>query len=207
LGGDYERLAAAYHDKVNSDRRIEDLVIEFGRERIMTFVEYWWKRPIFQGKRPILLAGVEAYFTFKEAGYINCIKTLYSEIEGMLRVGYFSQYRKNPSFSDLMEYMQERANDKFVSPNSLGFPTLLYRYMHDIIFCGFDLETGSIALSRHSSSHGVASSDEYTRRKALQAILLLDQMSSFLDQDSAPNAVSSGRTGPIQPERKRHKKT
>jgi hypothetical protein len=42
------------------------------------------------------------------------------------------------------------------------------------------MEKGDIDLSRNSNAHGVASSEQYTRQKALQAILLLDQMSYFL---------------------------
>jgi hypothetical protein len=181
LGGDFERLASAYKDEINPDGLMEDLVAKFDRQRIMSFVDYWWKRPIFFDKKTILLAGIEAYLLFTEAGYITCIKTLYSEIEGMLRLDYFSRYKRKPSFKDLTEYVKDRATDRFTSPASLGFPTLLYRYVHEVVFKEFDLETGNITLSRHSSSHGVASAKEYTRRKALQAILMLDQMSFFLN--------------------------
>jgi hypothetical protein len=181
IGGDYEKLVIAYNDEEYRDLLIEELVAKFDNEMIMSFVNYWWMKPLFQKKKSILLAGIEAYLTSTEAGYINCIKTLYSEIEGILQLNYFSEYRRKPTFKDLMAYVQNKASNKFISPNSLGFPVLLYQYFHDIIFKDFDLETGNIELSRHSSSHGIAPSQKYTRQKALQAILILDQMSFFLD--------------------------
>jgi hypothetical protein len=139
IGSDYEKIATAFTDGIHRDRLLEELVIKFDKKRIMSFVNYWWKKPLFQEKKPIILAGIQAYLTFNEAGYINCIKNHYSEIEGILRLSYFSEYRRKPTFKDLMEFVQNKANNKFNSPNSLGFPASLYRYIHDVIFRDFNL--------------------------------------------------------------------
>ena len=73
-----------------------------------------------------------------------------------------------PSFGDLIEYVKEKAEGKFGTRGSLGFPGI------------FDIATGQVDLSRHSVSHGVADRTKYTRSKAIQAILILDQMYFYM---------------------------
>jgi hypothetical protein len=63
----------------------------------------------------------------------------------------------------------------------LGFPTIIYDYLNITIFNNFNpLLNGKIDLSRHSTSHGVANAEDYTKIKALQAILTLDQLYFYL---------------------------
>jgi hypothetical protein len=59
--------------------------------------------------------------------------------------------------------------------------------MREVLFRHFDLEAGDVALSRHSSAHGVADAGKYTRDRALQAILTLDQMAYYMDLLKKPD--------------------
>jgi hypothetical protein len=52
--------------------------------------------------------------------------------------------------------------------------------LNEVVFKDFDLKTGKVDLSRHAVSHGVADQKEYTKVKALQAILIIDQMYFYL---------------------------
>jgi hypothetical protein len=58
------------------------------------------------------------------------------------------------------------------------FPLSFFNYLKEVIFPNFDLESGDIHLSRHTSSHGVAKPQEYTQERALQMILI--EVSPFL---------------------------
>ena len=135
---------------------------------------------MFREKRKILEDGIDAYLAATEAGYITCLKTLYSEIEGIVRIRYMEEAKRSPSFKELADFVREKANNKFGARGSLGFPDVFYRYLNETVFQSFDLATGQIDLSRHSVSHGVAGPTKYTRDRAIQAILTLDQMYFYL---------------------------
>lgn len=181
LGGDFEELAACYKHKSDFPNNVDRFLNRFDKERIKTFVNRWWKNLLFNGKQKILEAGIEAYLLGTEAGYINCVKTLYSEIDGIVRMRYVDEKKKkNPNFQELVEYVKQKAEGKFGPRESLGFSDVFYRYLNEVVFRNFDLTTGQIDLSRHSALHGVADQTKYTRTRAIQAILILDQMFFYL---------------------------
>lgn len=182
LGGEYRELAEIYskNDKEIYQLLISKFIVNFSSERIYSFVKNWWKTPIFDEKKEIILSGIDAYLKDEKSGYITSIKTLYSEIEGIIRLSYFNSKGKNPNFSQLISYVKEKGKTKFFSRDSLGFPDVFFDYLQRVIFKDFNLKTGEIDISRHSASHGVAKPDTYTRIKALQSILTLDQMYFYL---------------------------
>lgn len=180
LGGDFEELAKCYEHKSDFPRNVETFLGRFGKDRIRAFVNRWWGNQIFERKQQILEAGIDAYLLETRAGYITCVKTLYSEIEGIVRIRYVVEKGKDPNFEELINFVKEKAQGKFGPRKSLGFPDVFYDYLKETIFQNFDLKTGQVDLSRHTVSHGVAEQMEYTRTKAMQAILILDQMYFYL---------------------------
>lgn len=180
LGGDFEELATCYKHKSELPCNVDRFLGRFDKDRIKTFANRWWKNPSFNNKQKILEAGIEAYLLGTEAGYINCVKTLYSEIEGIIRIMYMDEKGKSPNFVELVEYVKQKAEGKFGPQKSLGFPDVFYRYLKETIFQNFDLTTGQVDLSRHAVSHGVADQTKYTKTRAIQAILILDQMYFYL---------------------------
>jgi hypothetical protein len=180
LGGDFEEIAKYYKHDVNLFSDLSIFLSRFDRKRIYSFAERWWKNPLFEDKRKILEAGIEAYLSATDAGYINCVKTLYSEIEGIIRIRYIEEKGNNPTFMELVDFIKQKAEGKFGPQKSLGFQDVFYRYMKETIFQKFNLTTGQVELSRHSVSHGVAEQTRYTRTKAIQAILTIDQMYFYL---------------------------
>jgi len=180
LGGDFEELAKCYEHKSSFPGNMETFLNRFSKDRIKAFVNRWWGNQIFERKRKILEAGINAYLSETQAGYIACVKTLYSEIEGVIRIRYVTEKGMDPKFKELIDFVKEKAEGKFGPRESLGFPDVFYRYLKETIFQNFDLKTGQLDLSRHSVSHGVAEQMEYTRTKAMQAILTLDQMYFYL---------------------------
>lgn len=182
LGGDFKNLAKYYKDKNRFFSSIKTLMDSFNKSRIDSFTNRWWSNRIFSDKKPIITAGIEAYLKGTDLDYIVAIKTLYSEIEGIIRISYVNDNPGcRPTFADLIAYVTQKAGTRFASNNSLGFPDVFFKYLGEVVFKNFDLTTGQVDVSRHSVSHGVAKPEDYNQMKALQGILILDQMSFYLN--------------------------
>jgi hypothetical protein len=182
LGGQYRRLADYYVDP-NGRRFVDGFINNFTPERLTEITDGWWSNPAFRAKKEILLAGIDSFLLGTQRGAIACLKVLYSELEGLIRLACCKERNvAKPSFADLMNYVEEKGRERF-EHGSLGFPQAFYRYLREQVFANFDLATNDIPLSRHSSLHGVADTAIYTRARALQAILTLDQLYFYLPND------------------------
>ena len=181
LGGEFSELGKVYEQSDNLERDLTAFLAKFGDDRIKAISGKWWKQELFGKKRKILEAGINAFLQDDAAGFIGSIKVLYPEIEGLIRMTYANETGKTDArFSDLVAFAEEKASVKFPSSRSLGFPGVFYNYLDQQIFKGFDLATGEVDLSRHSATHGVADAEDYTKARALQAILTLDQIYFYL---------------------------
>ena len=178
IGDKLENLIATPFEDV--DLVAESIVNNFTKENIESFTDYWWSNGIFADKRKIIKAGVSAFLSNSEEGNINCIKNLVPEIEGIIRLSYHKDFNKRPSTEDLKNYLIGKAKEKFPSEDSFGFTGLFADYLNDVIFKGFDVENGTVDISRHSVGHGVAKEDHFSRSRALQCILTLDQIYFYL---------------------------
>ena len=106
--------------------------------------------------------------------------TLYPQIEGIMGFDYFKIYGKKPSHKKLVEHIKQKAESKFNTVSSTGFTSEFYTYLNKTVFENFDLASGKIDLSRHTTSHGYANANDFNKAKALQAILILDQIYFYL---------------------------
>ena len=185
LGADYEGLATSYENgRPTSNHDVEILLKKFDEARVKGMTEKWWEKPLFQKKRGILQAGIDAFLQGTEGGYINCIKNLYMEIEGIMQVLYFEDNEEGTrSIQKLLDHLKAVAKGAVDAENSLLFPQYFLEYLTGSIFKEFDLANSAgntTELSRHSASHGVAEVDVYTPARALQALLTLDQIYFYL---------------------------
>jgi hypothetical protein len=170
----------AYRDCQQKSQLIECFLKKFTKERLDEFVELWWSDATFKSKEDIIKAGIEGFLADTQSGAITALKTLYSEIEGIVRIKYCTEKQtSHASFNDLVKYIEAKGDAAF-DPSSLAFPTAFYEYLRKQVFANFDVQAGNVPMSRHSSSHGVAGARDYTRARALQAILTLDQLRHYL---------------------------
>lgn len=178
LAGEHKTLSEAYKNRFDFENKINSVVDGFTEERVKKIVEKWWKNPIFAGKKTLIEAGINAYLQNTQDGFVNCIKNLLTEIEGILRKVYHADTRRGVGMRsiDLINHIVEKAKAKSGSDSSLLFPLPFLKYLKDVVFANFNVDAGSIDLSRHSSSHGVAEARQYTKHRALQLILILDQI-------------------------------
>lgn len=180
LNGQFNNLIAFYEQDKKFNSYVENIVSYFSDDHIRKFVNQWWQNPILKNKMDIILSGVEAYMTRTKSGFINCIKNLETELEGIIRLACFSDTgNKNPSTKQIKEYIVASGKRNFNTLSTLGFTNEFMTYLNDSVFKGFDLEK-VIPTSRHSIAHGVANSDNYTQIRALQLILTIDQVVYFL---------------------------
>ncbi len=180
VGSRFQNLMDYYADEKKYSFQVERIVEYFGKDDLLELSSDWWNNSLLNEKRDILEAGIEAYFQDTKAGYINAIKTISTEIEGIIRIAYFRDFGKQPSTLEIKQYITSLGEKKFSSVGSLGFPKLFYEYLNISIFKGFDLQAGEIPSSRHSFAHGVAKLENYNQIRALQLLLTLDQIYFYL---------------------------
>ncbi len=159
---------------------ITDYLVRFDSERMARISSKWWGKETFNEKKEILAAGASAFLAGDNAGYILSIKTIYSEIEGLLKLAHLKETGRDADLNRLKKFLLDRARKSFSSPGSLGFPRAFYEYLGDVFLKHLNLQTGEVSMSRHSSAHGVAPGDGYTKERALQGLLILDQIFYYL---------------------------
>lgn len=178
IAGEYKSLNETYQNKFDFENKIKNIINGFDDKRIKKMAEKWWKNQIFADKKIIIEAGINAYLQNTPEGFVNCIKNLWTETEGILRKVYFKETGKGDKVksNDLVKFIIEKAKNKTNSDYSLLFPFPFLKYLQDVVFADFNIETGNVDMSRNSSSHGVANTNQYTKERALQLILILDQI-------------------------------
>lgn len=179
LGSRYKQLLEYYNSSELFDPIINNIIDTYDKTKILTLCEKWWSSRIYIDKKDILMAGIMAYLDNNSVGYINCIKNLSSELEGIMRIAFFNENNKKPKFHEFGTYIETRALSKYKSVTNT-FPDLFKDYIDCVLFKSFDLGGNDIPLSRHSSSHGIAAADKYTKVRALQQIFCLDQLWYYL---------------------------
>lgn len=183
IGDELERLISVNSEDM--DIVVESIIKGFTKEKIESFTNYWYSNTIFAGKKKLINAGIAAFLSNTEEGSINCIKNLVPEIEGVIRLSYHKDNSKKPTTEELKNYLIKKAKQKFSNDDSFGFTGLFADYLNNVIFKGFDVEKNLVDFSRHSVGHGVANDDLFTRERALQCILTLDQIYFYLGKTEA----------------------
>lgn len=178
LNSEYNELSDIYASQFDVEHRVSTLLNLFNDDRIKDIADKWWSNPHFASKRVLIEAGISAYLQDTVSGYINCIKNLWTEVEGILRKIYYTETSKGNHVKApaLIKHIIEKAEKRINDTGSLYLPTYFLEYLDKVAFASFNMEAGDVEMSRNSSSHGVASEEQYTKEKALQVILILDQI-------------------------------
>lgn len=183
IGGEYKQISEIYdNEKFDIDNKIEELVAKFNKDRLDLLTNKWWKKDVFESKKKVLEAGIKAYLQGCKDGYINCIKNLSTEIEGVIRMKFFSDTQKSNGVKtpELVRNIIKKGKEKSGSDYSLFLPLPFLDYLNKVVFKNFNLENNDISLSRNTVGHGVANPDDYTKARALQLILCLDQIYYYI---------------------------
>lgn len=181
LGTDYKKLSEAYENKFNVQEVNETLINSFDKARITRITSKWWSNPLYAEKRKLLEAGINSYLRENEDGFIASIKILFSEIEGILSYLLLKDTKSYiPKSNQLIAHLKEIGAQRTGSTDPLFFPGFFSDFLKSYLFPQFDLIKNNIGLSRHTSGHGIAKPESYTKIKALHAILILNQIYFFI---------------------------
>jgi len=180
IGVAYDNVVRYYKDPEKNIFALNTVLDTYDDKKIDELTEYWWRSILFYEKKSLIEAGLLAYKQKNQAGYINCIKNLNSEIEGIIRKALFQKGNNNPETKDLKKFIKQKALKNFNTYSSLGFPNEFAEYLNDVFFENFNINKGITPASRHGTAHGVATEDKFNQIKALQTILILDQIKFYL---------------------------
>ena len=180
IGNQFEDLRLSINDTKGIEIVEKEIINSFTHEKIDRITKYWWRNEILKEKRILISAGIDAYKKGSPGDIINCIKNFATEIEGIIRLDYHRMNKEKPNTNELKKYVSDRAKLNFSSPQSLGFPDHFFNYLDKVFFRQFDIEREDVRLSRNTIAHGTAGEEEYTKVRALQLILTLDQIHFYL---------------------------
>lgn len=182
ISSEFKELSEAYRNLPDPQSKVQEIISKFDRQRIERITDKWWNKEIFSDKKSILESGIHSYLNDDTKGFIACIKILLTEIEGIIRFHYFKETGKGKDvhIPDLITHIIDKGRIKSGSELSLFLPRAFFQYLKESIFPQFDLEKGAISLTRHTSSHGVAKAEDYNKIRALQMILILDQIYFYI---------------------------
>jgi len=182
LGSDFKEISEAYKNYPPLLERANRIIEKFDSERINKISSKWWKNTIFAEKKMIIETALNAYAQDTNEGFITCIKIIVTELEGILRFNLFNETGKGKDVHvrDLLNHILDKGKDKTGSEFSLFLPRYFLKYLETSVFAQFNIEAGGLSLSRHTSSHGVAKPEDYTKCRALQMILILDQIYFYI---------------------------
>jgi hypothetical protein len=123
---------------------------------------------------------------FLEEDYISSICIIYTQIEGIMKTSHFRanssiSLNKNLSQKDLVTSTIKGSEDQDTKRDLL-LPDRFETYLNNVYFKGFKRESVGLvqSLSRHTLSHGVAAPKLYDLKGAVLGILILDQLSFYI---------------------------
>jgi hypothetical protein len=151
------------------------IVNSFSDEEIRNIKESWMRNKVFLSHKSLFNEGIEAYLNEK---FICAIHILYPRIEGIMRFLYRGN-KKQPYATDIVDDLINITKEKKVGL-SYQFPDDFKSYMTTFYFRRFNVKENRLNLSRHSLGHGTTNADEFTKIRAFQAILILDQISWYV---------------------------
>lgn len=149
-----------------------DLVSMELEEMLDKMVLAWEKHSAFQEHYHFINHAVER---FRDKDYLSVTAILFPRIEGVMRNFHLLADPKRKAHKDNLLNSLLTARHKEIQPFSLLLPNAFRQFLDAIYFANSQAE-----ISRHSVAHGVAKHKEFSKKSAVTAFLILDQMRFFL---------------------------
>lgn len=176
IGSEYEELQKAVDSDFNITTVETKLFASFDADRVKHLTEKWWRHPSFASRKSLLSEGVTL---FTEGRHAPSIKTLISEIEGILRENHIPRAEGRQGMEKVLAVAFETVLQA-AGEDTMYFPIQFVTYLRSSIFAPFDPDLPADEATRNTVGHGRASVEAYTPVRALQTILVLDQIYRFL---------------------------
>lgn len=177
VSADFRELLEVCENGFDFDDAEKKLLAKFDAERLDRMLARWTAKPHLASREALLREAVD---TFNEGKSISVLKIVLTEIEGILRDAHKAATGQSAKLPALLKFAATSGEKKAGAPDTLLFPVAFGRYLETYTFANFDpnQDAGS-AGSRHAVGHGAAASASYTRVRALQALLTLDQLAFY----------------------------
>ena len=157
-----------------TDNNVRKLLETVSDDELARMVEQWKANAVFADHADFLAHAVERY---RSGDYVSASHILAPRIEGILRSLHFGKGGK-PKSPELLDGLVQKVRDSVKGPSAF-LPEPFREYLRIFLYAGFDLETGQVAFSRHSITHGVTPADQFDRVRAFQLLLIVDQIAFF----------------------------
>lgn len=149
-----------------TDRICDDI-----KTKLTGFLDTWDKSGVFSPHMEIIRRAAERFLA---DDFISCSGLLYPRIEGLLRSHLMNvQPSSKVTQATLSESPIESLRNNF---QSLLMPHKFQEYLASVYFASFNPNDTDIGISRNSVGHGVASPSEFSKKSALIAILVVQQL-------------------------------
>ncbi len=176
MSGEFEKLVSMCQSGFELDGEEKALVEKFDEARLHRMLDRWMQRPHLKSRELILCSAVN---NFKARDPVSVIKTVLTEIEGVLADAYFRAHGEHTrKLQKLLDFAVGFAAEH-AGKDTLYFPTEFAVYLRDYAFADFERGRDGGAASRHAVGHGALAADQYTMPRALQALLTLDQFAFY----------------------------
>lgn len=182
IGAEFEDLQKAVANDFNLEAIEALLVRNFNPVRLAHLLDRWWRNPHYDTRRELLREGIAL---FSEGRHIASIKTLMTEIEGILREHHTPRIPGKQGMEKILSVAFEEV-PKIAGEDTIYFPGQFVDYLHASVFTHFDPNLPATDATRNTVGHGRAPGTAYTPVRALQTILILDQINRYLTLPSKP---------------------
>jgi len=165
-----------------------DQVVAEVNAKCDTLLAAWEGHKVFSQHIDVLKKAVEH---FRNEDYLSCTGLLYPRIEGILRSNLAETTRDKPNQSNLSA---GAVSAKTQDPKSLLLPHKFEHYLKEVYFANFNPNDEDIKVSRHSVSHGTASSANFNEKAAVLGILTVHHL--FYCFEPASRVETAAETPP-----------
>lgn len=184
IGEEFRSLADFTVAKFQLSDVEAELIAKFDDKRLGHLLERWLTKPHLKSRETLLNSAIK---NFKENDPVAVIKTVLTEIEGILVHAYQSTHGSKASIKGkgtkierLIDFASKSAEQKTGDAETLLLSRAFAEYLREQTFANFNpTKQSPAALSRHSVGHGMAATATYTQARALQALLTLDQVAFY----------------------------
>nr|WP_321440368.1 hypothetical protein [uncultured Hyphomonas sp.] len=177
IGEEFQSLVKSSQSGFALDDAERKILDAFGADRCDHLLKRWLAKPHLAQRKNILESAIKS---FLDDNPVATIKTVLTELEGILADSYEARYGRKAKLKVLLKFATDEARAKTGSLDSLLLPESFGEYLAQYTFANFDPRgPKGAAGSRHAVGHGAADPDSYTMARALQALLTLDQLAFY----------------------------
>lgn len=177
-GEEFASLVSAHRSGIAVTGTEAAVADAYDDARIDRLRDRWLAHPVLGSRSLVLGSALEA---FRRGDHVSTVKIILTEIEGILNDAHRRAYGSGAKLPKLLKFVAVAGELKAGAPDTLLFPQPFRDFLIGNTFAHSDARSpGGAAGSRHAVGHGAAADDAYSRIRALQAILTMDQFVFFL---------------------------